>query len=58
MHVFHTCGVPPSMGKMSLPMMGCTKNRMNALMNRVSEKSGNAKDHLHVVKIDRNEPEA
>src|SRR5262245_46700838 len=43
MHVFQTCGVPPSLGRMVLPTMGCTRKRMKALTNSVMAKRGRAK---------------
>src|SRR6187200_233437 len=46
MQVFHTCGVPPSLGKIILPIIGWTKNSINALMNSVIAKTMRAKDHL------------
>src|SRR5262245_51442202 len=46
MQVFHTCGVPPSFGKIILPIIGCTRNSKKALTKRVMAKSGRAKDHL------------
>ncbi len=43
MQVFQTCGVPPSLGKMVLPMIGCTKNKIKALTNNVMAKRAKAK---------------
>src|SRR5262245_40844690 len=43
MQVFHTCGVPPSLGKIILPIVGWTRNSMNALTNSVTAKNGRAK---------------
>ena len=47
MQVFQTCGVPPNLGKISLPIKGWTKNSEKALTNNVKAKRGRAKGHLH-----------
>jgi hypothetical protein len=36
MHVVHTAGVPPNHGRIRLPIIGCTRNRRNALRNVVA----------------------
>ncbi len=46
MQVFQTCGVPPSLGKIILPIRGCTRNSKKALTNNVNANSGKAKGHL------------
>ena len=38
MQVFQTAGVPPSLGKIILPIIGWTKKRSEALENNVSAK--------------------
>src|SRR5262245_59778058 len=43
MQVFQTCGVPPSLGKIIFPMIGCTKNSRKALTKRVKAKNSRAK---------------
>src|SRR4029077_12949721 len=35
MHVFHTAGVPPSCGRIILPIIGCTRKRSVALTKSV-----------------------
>ena len=39
MHVFHTAGVPPSNGVLSLPMSGCTDIKSEALVKSVKAKT-------------------
>src|SRR5262245_50580951 len=39
MQVFQTCGVPPSLGRIILPIIGCTKNSRKALTKRVPAKN-------------------
>src|SRR6516165_12295024 len=51
MQVFHTCGVPPSFGRISLPIIGCTRKRRKALTKSVTAKRGRAKSHLRRVRI-------
>src|SRR5262245_31089938 len=46
MHVFQTCGVPPSLGRINLPINGWTRNSRKAETNSVIAKSGRAKGHL------------
>ena len=36
MQVVHTAGVPPNQGSIRLPIIGCTRNRRNALRNIVT----------------------
>src|SRR5439155_13598615 len=43
MQVFHTWGVPPSLGKIILPTMGWTRKSKNALTNSVMAKKSRAK---------------
>src|SRR5436305_12567859 len=52
MQVFHTAGVPPSIGRSILPIIGWTRNSSVALTNRVSAnrsssgRAANRKGHL------------
>jgi hypothetical protein len=41
MQVFQTAGVPPNRGRTILAIMGCTRNRRNALKKRDIAKSVN-----------------
>src|SRR6266498_2367482 len=50
MHVFQTCGVPPSLGRIILPIIGWTRKRMNALMKSVAAYSGRAKGLTSMAK--------
>src|SRR5262245_4151490 len=43
MQVFHTCGVPPSLGRIILPIIGWTRKRMKALTKSVAAYRGRAK---------------
>src|SRR5262249_42944656 len=43
MQVFQTCGVPPSLGRISLPIIGCTRKRIKALTKSVAAYNGRAK---------------
>lgn len=47
MHVFQTPGVPPSRGRIILPIIGWTKNKSAALTKRVNAKR-KSKEHLDV----------
>ena len=50
MQVFHTAGVPPSSGRIILPIIGWTRNSSEALTNSVSGRTAAARELLASVR--------
>jgi UDP-N-acetylenolpyruvoylglucosamine reductase len=53
MQVFHTAGVPPSIGSTILANMGSTQNKRVALIKRVSAKNATNKTSKEKFRVDK-----